>query len=59
MEQTMNPDRAPELSEEDGVSSWRSIGSLATGWAARMEAQRDEAEQQSRWTFVPAVWAAE
>ena len=43
---------------EAGFSSWRSVGSVASGLAARIEAQR-HAPREEVPTFVPIAWAAE
>lgn len=43
---------------EAGFSSWRSVGSVAAGWAARIEAQRQVAHEDAP-AYVPVSWAAE
>jgi hypothetical protein len=58
MEQMMNhlEDKGPAT--ETGASSWRSVGSVAAAWAARVEAQRQAAREEAP-AFVPVAWAAE
>ncbi len=45
--------------DEDQAPAWRSIGSLANGWAARIEAQRQKEAILEALDFVPSAWAAE
>ena len=45
--------------ERDAAPAWRSIGSLASGWAARIEAQREKEAMLEALDFVPTAWAAE
>ncbi len=44
---------------EAGLSSWRSVGSVAAAWAARVDAQRRAASLEEPPAFVPVAWAAE
>ena len=43
---------------EAGHSSWRSVGSVAATWTARVEAQRRAVREEAA-AFVPVAWAAE
>jgi hypothetical protein len=39
--------------------AWRSIGSLTSAWAARIEAEREKDALLETHAFVPTAWAAE
>ncbi len=55
----MNHDQATELDRDEAASSWRSIGAVAAGWAARIEAERHAVSFEDEHHFVPVAWAAE
>lgn len=38
---------------------WRSIGAVASAWATRLEAQREESLRREEPRYVPVAWAAE
>ena len=58
MEQMMNHLEEKSQVAEMGFSSWRSMGSVAAGLVARIEAQRQAAQDEAP-AFVPVAWAAE
>lgn len=55
----MNYDQAMDLQDDEGLSSWRSIGAVAAAWASRIEAERHEAAYEAEPDFAPVAWAAE
>ncbi len=55
----MNHDQATDLDQAEGASPWRSIGAVAAAWAARIEAERFEADRTDEPDYAPVAWAAE